>query len=183
MADIFSGLKTKVGNFVLQHRQKKVVRNKRLVNLDEAKTICIVYKVNTQKDFNLVKDLTRGLNTGKKNVLALGFVDRKKIPNYCVAANAGYYYTPKDLNWYGIPRSDYLKTLINKEFDILLDFSLENTLVNRYISALSASCFKVGLHSEYNTGHLDMMIKMEENPELDELILQTLNYLRMFKSK
>jgi len=183
MADFFSGLKKRTGNFVLQRRQKKVMRNKRLVNLDEAQTICIVYKVNTQKDFNLIKDLTKALTSGKKNVLALGFVNRDEIPNYCIAANAGYYFTRKDLNWYGIPRTDYLKGLINKEFDILIDFSLDDTFINRYITSLSVSCFKVGLHTEYNQAHLDMMIRMDDSSELDEFILQTLNYLRMFKSK
>jgi hypothetical protein len=183
MANFLTGLKKRTGYYVLQRRQKNVIRNKRLVNLDEAKTICIVYKVNTQNDFNLIKDLTRVLTSGKKNVLALGFVNRDDIPNYCIAANAGYYFTRKDLNWYGAPRTDYLKGLMKKEFDILIDFSLDDTFINRYISSLSVSCFKVGLHTDYNQAHLDMMIKMEETAELDEFILQTLNYLRMFKSR
>jgi hypothetical protein len=183
MANFLPGLKKRTGYYVLRRRQKNVIRNKRLVNLDEAKSICIVYKVNTQYDFNLIKDLTRVLTAEKKNVMALGFVDREDIPNYCIAANAGYYFTRKDLNWYGVPRSDYLKSFIRQEFDILIDLSLDDTFINRYISSLSVSCFKVGLHTDYNQEHLDMMIKMEEKAELDEFILQTLNYLRMFKSK
>jgi hypothetical protein len=183
MPGLIHSIKSQVGEFILKSRMNKIQRNKKLVNLDEAVTIGIVYKVNNEKLFNTVKDLTKVLTTGKKQVLALGFVDRNDIPNYCVAANAGYYYTRKDLNWWGGPKSDYLKTFLDKEFDILIDLTLEDVYINRYIMALSKSKFKVGGHLRVNEQVLDMMIKMDKNANEEDYILQFLHYLRMFKSK
>ena len=182
MAGIFENIKSTYGKWILKSQFGKVSRHKSLVNLDEAKNIGIVYKVNSEREFNAVKDLTKALTTTKKQVLAIGFVDRNEIPNYCVAANAGFYFSRKDINWFGGPKSDYIKTFINKEFDILIDLTLENVFINRYISSLSRSRFKVGPELGFNQDFLDMMIKMDNNTREEEYILQILHYLRMFKS-
>jgi len=182
MAGIFENIKSTYGNWILKSQFGKVSRHKSLVNLDEAKNIGIVYKVNSEREFNAVKDLTKALTTTKKQVLAIGFVDRNEIPNYCVAANAGFYFSRKDINWFGGPKSDYIKTFINKEFDILIDLTLENVFINRYTSSLSRSRFKVGPELGFNQDFLDMMIKMDNNTREEEYILQILHYLRMFKS-
>ncbi len=182
MAGIISKIGEAYGNWVLKRQIHKRTRDKQLVNLDEARHIGIVYKVNSEREFNAVKDLTKALTTTKKQVLAIGFVDRNDIPNYCVAANAGYYFSRKDINWFGGPKADYIKTFIDKEFDILIDLTLENVYINRYITSLSKSRFKVGPELDFNQSFLDMMIKMDKNTKEEEYILQILNYLRMFKS-
>jgi hypothetical protein len=182
MAGVVANIKQGFGDWILKRQLKKFSRNKKLVNLDEAVQIGIVYKVNSEKVFNAIKDLTKALTSTKKQVLAIGFVDRNDIPNYCVAANAGYYFSRKDLNWYGGPKADYIRTFIEKEFDILIDLTLENVYINRYITGLSRSKFKVGPELEFNQPALDMMIKMDKNAMEEEYILQILHYLRMFKS-
>lgn len=182
MAGIIENIKLTYGNWVLKSQAKKQLRRKTLVNLDEAKQIGIVYKVTSQREFNAVKDLTKALTTTNKQVLAIGFVDRNEIPNYCVAANAGFYFSRKDINWFGGPKSDYIKTFIEKEFDILIDLTLEDIYINRYITSLSKSKFKVGPELGFNQLALDMMIKMDKNTREEEYILQILHYLKMFRS-
>ncbi|MCB2219194.1 MAG: hypothetical protein KQI35_02280 [Bacteroidetes bacterium] len=182
MAGVIENIKRRFGDWILNRQLKKFSRHKKLVNLDEAVQIGIVYKVNSEKVFNAIKDLTKALTSTKKQVLAIGFVDRNDIPNYCVAANAGYYFSRKDLNWYGGPKNDYIKTFIDKEFDILIDLTLENVYINRYITGLSKSKFKVGPELEFTQPALDMMIKMDKDAMEEEYILQILHYLRMFKS-
>ena len=114
--------------------------------------------------------------------MALGFVNRKSIPNYCIAANSGYHFNLKDLNWYGAPKNDYIHEFINKEFDILIDLSLDDVFVFKYISGLSRSKFKVGRHNDNYLDCFDLMIKMEPTATLEAFIEQVVHYLVVFKS-
>ena len=69
MAGVLRNIRLATGNFILHHHEKKLVRKKQLINLDEALTIGIVYKVNNEKVFNTIKDLTKALFKSFSTVL------------------------------------------------------------------------------------------------------------------
>ena len=148
MSSVVLHMKERVGKFLFKSRLKQLKRKKQLVNLNQARTICIAYNVTSQAAFRTVKTMVKELTTKQRQVMALGFINRKSIPNYCVAANSGYYFNLRDLNWYGGPKNDYIKELINKEFDILIDLTLEDVFVLQYVSGLSRSKLKVGRYSK-----------------------------------
>ena len=183
MADFLSGIKLTVGNFVLDRNISRLGRDKKLTNISNARNVGVVYLVSNQGIFNKVKLLIRKLNSPYRQVMALGFVDRDSIPDYCVAANSGYYFDKKDLNWYGAPKNDYVKEFINKEFDIIIDLTLEDVYVLQYIVALSKSKLKVGRFSKSMEKHYDLMIKNDKKVLSDEYIDQILHYLDILKSK
>lgn len=183
MAGLLSIFHQNIAEFVIRRKRKNLDRHRMVINLEEAVTICILYKVTSEKLFNSIRDLTKVLTAERKQVLAFGYVDRKEIPNYCVAANAGYYFCQKDLNWFGGPKSDYLKKFIDKEFDLLIDLTLEDVFINRYLATLSRSKFKVGKHSDLNLQHLDMVIKMDKKAREEDYILQILHYLKTLRRK
>ncbi|MEZ5196278.1 MAG: hypothetical protein R2764_07755 [Bacteroidales bacterium] len=79
MANILSYIKTVTGEFVLDRRLKKLKRNKKAINLNEAKTVGIVYIVSIRKVFNVIKVLVKELTTQKRQVMAMGFVNRNSI--------------------------------------------------------------------------------------------------------
>ena len=181
--DFLSGIKQTIGNFVLDRNISRLERDKKLTNLSDSRTIGIVYLVSNQTVFNKVKLLIRKLNSPYRQVMALGYVDRDSIPDYCVAANSGYYFDRKDLNWYGAPGNDYIKEFINKEFDIIIDLTLEDVYVLQYIVALSKSKLKVGRFSKSMQKYYDLMIKNDQKALSDEYIDQILHYLNILKSK
>ncbi len=182
MAGIIEKIKRKVANYVLNKKLSRLSRDKKLVNLHNARTIGILYNVNSQTTFQIVKTLVKELTSRQRQVMAIGFVNRKSIPNYCIAANSGYHFNLRDLNWYGAPKNDYIHEFINKEFDILIDLSLDDLFVFKYISGLSRSKFKVGRHNDNYLECFDLMIKMEPSATLEAFIEQVIHYLVVFKS-
>ncbi len=183
MSSLVAHMKENVGRFLFKSRLMQVRRKKQLVNLHEAKTICIVYSVTSQEAFRTVKTMVKDLTTKQRQVMALGFINRKSIPNYCVAANAGYYFNLSDLNWYGGPKNDYIKELINKQFDILIDLTLEDVFVLQYVSGLSRSKLKVGRYSKIHENYFDLMINLKKTATLEDFIDHVLHYLIILKRK
>ncbi len=181
--EFISGIKQTIGNFVLERNISRLERDKKLVSLSDARNVGIVYLVSNQGIFNKVKLLIRKLNSPYRQVVALGFVNRDSIPDYCVAANSGYYFDKKDLNWYGAPKNDYVKEFLNKEFDVIIDLTLEDVYVLQYIIALSKSKLKVGRFSKSMQKHYDLMIKNDNDVLSDEYIDQILYYLNILKNK
>ena len=183
MVKILNNIKQSVGEFIFNRKLKNLKRYKKLINLNEARSIGIVYNVNSQTIFNKVKKLTKELTTRQRQVMPIGFVNRRSIPNYCIAPNSGYYFNQRDLNWYGGPRNDYVKEFINKEFDILIDLNMENEYILRYISGLSKSKLKVGSYSKINENYFDFMIKTDKSLSIDIFMEHALHYLLILKSK
>ena len=181
---IVSNIKRRWGRVVLHARAKKLKRNKRLVNLNKAETIGIVYELTDQAIFRKIKLLKKELTTPNRQIVVVGFVNHDEIPNYCIAANSGYYFNIKDLNWYGFPKNDYIAKFVNKEFDIFIDLSLDELFPLRSISALSRSKFKVGRFGNNNKEVFDLMIKLKKGKySFDELSEQIVHYLLILNSK
>ncbi len=183
MASIITKIKQSSGEFFFKQKLNTLSRKKRLINLNEAKSITIVYNVTSQTAFRTVKTLVKDLTTKQRQVMALGFINRKSIPNYCVAANSGYYFNLRDLNWYGGPKNDYLKEFIRKDFDILIDLTMEDVFILKYISGLSRSKLKVGRYSKIHENYFDVMINLDKSSSIDDFIEHVLHYLLILKRK
>lgn len=182
MAGIKSKIQEITGEIVLSRRYSQITRDKAVVNLLEAKSIGLVYKVTDEKLFNAVKRLIKDLTNDKRQVMALGFVDDDTIPDYCVAAFSGYYFNRKALNWYKAPRSDYIIAFINKEYDILIDLSTSNDYILKYIVALSRAKFKVGRQRRGFEKYYDLMLRMKRSASLNEFVDNAVHYLTVLKS-
>jgi hypothetical protein len=181
MAGFIASIKSSTGNYFLGKRIRSLRRSKKLINLHSAEAIGIVYTVSSQEVFDMVKRLVKELTSRQRQVMALGFVNRKTIPNYCIAANSGYHFSLTDLNWYGAPRNAYIAEFMNKEFDILIDLNLENYFVTNYITSLSKAKFKVGRQDDGLQESLDMMIKMKPDATVEAFIEQIIHYLVVLK--
>jgi len=181
---VVANIKSSWGQIVLYSKTKKLKRNKCLINLNNAKTIGIIYELTDEASFMKMKLLKKELTTPNRQIVVVGYVNRDEIPSYCIAANSGYYFNKKDLNWFGYPKNDYIAKLMNKEFDIFIDLSLEEVYAIKSISALSKSKFKVGRYSENNKKLFDLMITLKKGKSsIDELSEQIIHYLLILNCK
>jgi len=183
MNEIINKFRFTIGNFLLNRKLKKNKRERNVVNLDEAKSIALLYNVTDEKRFGVIKKVSQQLSNANRQVMILGYIDDKNIPNYCVAANAGYYFNRKSVNWYGGPKTDYLEQFIQKPFDLFIDFTTEDYIITRYIVGLSNSKFKAGSFSTLHQGYLDMMIESNPNKSFEDYVDHTLHYLKILRSK
>lgn len=154
-------------------------------NLGLSRKVAIVYVVEDEAAHNQVRNYVKRVKEelGISNIMAFGFCDQKVMPHYLHARLNFDAICQKDLNWYRIPQGNAVQNFMAEEFEILIDFTLEDRLPVQYIMAKSRARFKVGRWSESNKRILDMMIDMAGSKSLPQLIQQVHHYLLMVNSK
>lgn len=180
---MFTGLKKEIGNFMFHRAMKKVARKKQMVNLQDARSIGIIYLVTDEKAFRLIKSIQKNLSDRKREVMVVGYIDSPDIPTYCIVPDSGYFFNQHDINWLSIPKNDYLNKFVQKKFDILIDLSDDNMFTLKYISGLSVAKLKVGKYSKEHEKIMDLMINAKKDKSIEFFIDQSLFYLRTINNK
>lgn len=156
-----SGIRSKVGNYVLQKNVKRLKRKMQSCNLRKAASIGILFNASHVFSFEIIKNFVKDLSTSTQEIVVLGFVDSKQMIDHYLYRKGFEFFTLNELNWYKKPEGNVIKEFINKEFDILFFLSLEDIYPLRYILALSKAKFKAGKYFE-NDEYLDFMIDIEK---------------------
>ena len=153
------------------------------VNFDAAKKIGLLYDATDMKNFEVVKDYVKEVRSKQKEVLALGFVDKKVLPQNQFAQLGLDFFTRKNLNWQLFPDSLEVKNFIREPFDIVVNLSDNTIFPLRYIAAVSKAKFRVGRFDTSSLPCYDMMIEAAPETDLKQFIRQAEDYLRKIKSK
>ena len=180
---VVQSIKNTFGNYFLSQERKSVRRNKIFMNMEEAKTIGIVFDATDKEDFDLVKKYVTYLKEMKKKVKAIGFFNQKETPPMAYSKLEYDFFSLKDLSWNNIPNSIYVKNFIADEYDILLDLNLNDLFPLRYISSLSKARFKAGKKNEKNNSIFDMMIELGKGKNLKFFLKNIDTYLFVINKK
>jgi hypothetical protein len=180
---VFEKFKYSAWSFYFQKEVEKLSRERKAYNLSDAKKIGVLYDASEEAIYKKVSDFVSYLQNQKKLVKALGYLNQKMTPHYCMPKLAYDFYSVKDLNWYYKPNNNFVKDFIEEEFDIVIDLNLNENLSSKYISGVSKAKFKVGIYDERNSDYYDMMIKVEDKNNLNEFIKQILHYLNILNSR
>jgi hypothetical protein len=156
-----------------------LVRNREMMSISDSKTIGIVFEASDKEEFELVKKYVLYLREQKKKVKAIGYFSGGETPTLTFSKLEYDFFSKKDLNWYGKPNDKFVHNFIEEEFDILIDMDIHNHFALRYVSAISRSRFKVGLHSTENEAVFDLMIEGMEGKGLKYYLRQVDTYLQM----
>jgi hypothetical protein len=159
--DIFENTKRFIRERAIRSHLKAKKREMASCNIEQAKTIGILFNATHSVAFDIVKDLVKDMGKYKANVLALGYVDSKQLIDHYLYRKGFDFFTRAQLNWFGKPNTDNVSDFIKKPFDILLDLSLDNPFPVKYVLACSAAKFKAGRYST-DQEHLDFMIDIEK---------------------
>lgn len=179
---IFAKIKEKIGRSILNSKLKKTHRKRAVFNFDTASTVGIIFNATSEESYTITKEFVKFLESKKLKVERLGFVDNKELRDFYKQTPTAKYFSKKNINWYGKPKSPDVDEFINKEFDILIDLSLIDEYPIIYISSLSKAKFKVGRFSG-KAEFLDFMIDISENPTHKFLIEQIKRYLSQLNVK
>ncbi len=79
----------------------------------------------------------------------LCYIDECQVPHYCLEQLTADYISKANLNWYGKPQFPIYQDFIDKDFDILIDFSQKETSALQTILSLSKAKFIVGFLPEF----------------------------------
>ncbi len=161
-------IKTAIGIRMLEKKLKNRHRSVAVCNIQLARKVGIVYNATEFVSFEIIKDFAKQLSQHSE-VTILGYVNSKKLIDHYLYRKGFDFFSRNDLNWYYKPVSEVTESFIRKDFDILIDLSLEKYYPLQYIVALSPAAFKVGKFSS-DDKWLDLMIDMEkENEQMKKL--------------
>ena len=172
-------IKHKIGQWVFQRELKQNKRIKSVCNLNDAKSIGILFEATTKEQIDQVKPLVDYFFGLKKNVKAFGYVNSKKFEECHIPKLQYDFFNLKDLNWYYKPQNDYINNFIKKEHDILINLSDSKCIPIKYLVASSVARFKVGKHDDGYEIY-DLMINLNKKEDnMKKLISEIAKYLKV----
>ena len=171
-----------LGQYRFMKEMKRINRKPEIVSFDDANKIGLLYDATEEHDSETVKNYVKSLRANsKKDILALGFVDKKVLHQSQYAQVGLDFFTQKDLNFQMIPNDTVVKNFINNNFDILINVDNGKCFPLRYISAMSKARFRVGRYSNTNIVYFDMMVKLKGEIPIRTAIDEIEHFLRLIK--
>ena len=171
--------KHKIGQWIFHRELKLNKRKKSVSNLDDAKSIGILFEATSKEQILEVKPLVDYFFKLRKDVKAFGYVNSKKFDECHIPKLQYDFFNLKDLNWYYKPQNDYILNFVKKEYDILINLSDSNCIPLKYLVASSPVRFKVGKHEEGYEIY-DLMIKLDKKDDnMKKLISEIAKYLKV----
>jgi len=164
-------------NKELQQRRRKV----RLITLERAATIGILYNLFTEDDFKVMSRFIKKLQEQGKKVKAIAYNGGKIVPPFYNETLTQDLILEKQLTRLSFPKVPFVSEFIESQFDILFDFSMEHNFPVFYLGALSSAGFKIGLNEDNRVPYFDLVITPESNSSLEKHIESTLLYLEQIK--
>jgi hypothetical protein len=180
---IITNIRKSAGSFALRREASRVSRNRKIMNLDEAGSIGVVYFLPDEPVYRKISVYVKKLQDMGKRVKALGYVESKHLTGQFLPKLSYDFFFPSGLSWNYKPTSTEAREFIDCEFDILIDLSTENSLPLLFIAGLSRAKFKVGMQRDASAAYLDMMISLQEKDGLEELITQIDHYISIINKK
>lgn len=172
-------IKSQIGNYFLKQDQQLLKRNRMLFNLQDAKSIGIIFDASNKEDFELVKKYVNYLKEMRKKVKVIGFFSSKEVPALTYSKLEYDFFTSKQTNWYGKPSDVFIDNFIEEENDILIDLNIHEKFPLKYIAAICKAKFKVGKTIDDTHNIYDLMIQIDQPNSLKYFLRQVDTYLLM----
>lgn len=166
-----------IGKYFFKQELSKTGRDHKLINLEKARCVGILYTLDDLLVYDVVSEFVTLLQRKHIEVKALGFVKNRNLISRFLPKLSYDFFSKKDINWFYRPIHTKVKDFIEKEFDILIDLSLQDSFALQYISGLSRSFCRVGKFSEENTHYYDLLFDVNPSVTLPVYIQQITHYL------
>lgn len=169
-------IKLKLANWLLKRRQKATKRRKGVFNFDTAKTVGVLFSLDQNHSFKIIKDFLDFLASKKIQTFTLAYCPYKEIPDNYIGVSRINIFTAKDLNWLDIPTDPIVEKFTTKHFDILFDLSPAGQFPSKYVNNLSQARFKIGIEANSGKEH-DMMFRIENEQDTQYFVDQIKYYI------
>ena len=164
------GLKSKIANWILNSKMSSVTRDKKVFNIDTARTVAVLWVIDQKESFDRVeKELIN------KGIITSGlcyFPDKKSVIPEEITG-----FTRKQTSWFEIPKGELTEAFTHQKFDILIDLTGQRVFPMVVITAMSQAAFKIG-YAGNAVNHFDWNIEFGEQPDTSQLAEQILYYIK-----
>ena len=162
--------------FVLKTKLKQHDREKEMSSLNSAKTVGIVCLVDLEDNWKIIQDVIKEFQAKGAKVEVMGVFYGNVKPLWFIETLNVTLCTEKELGIFQIPTGMHITEFLSTKFDLLINFSIKDKFAPFYIAALSSAKFKIGLDSEQNRNHFDMLLKLEQT-DIKEYKNHLMHYL------
>jgi len=181
--ELFRETRVKIGNSILSKKGEGVKRKLFYSNINQIKTIGIVWDASKTSDFSSLSKFYQKMHERNIDVRILGYFPGKELPDQYTALRYLTCIRKNEVSLFYIPTSAEAGVFINTPFDILIDLNFDMIFTLRYISNLSAARLKVGLfNSESSSSTFDLMMEIKKPVVIENYLTQVIHYLEMINS-
>lgn len=174
---VMDNIKRKLSDISFQ-RKGSPNREVKAINIKHAQTVGIVYRADNDETKELVERYVKFLKEYKIKCKTLGYYDMDELPRYVAPKLEFDYFLKKDLNWKLETQASEVLNFNQSEFDILIDTTVEEDDVIRFIVKQSIARFKVG-GAKKDVDDLDFTINLRPEEGVRQLMKELDNYLHL----
>jgi len=161
---------------------KKEGRNKKIAGYKQYTSFGILYDASTEENYKRITLLVKDLQHDQKKVKTLGFVDQKKMPEYSFPKLTFEFCNKKAFALNYQPQTQGVKDFLSQKYDVIIDLSNTEFFHLKFVAALSDAPLKVGRFHKKYVDLFDIMLELKEDAPIDEVIKQTMYYLKMINN-
>ncbi len=176
-------LRNKLSNYLLKKEIRNASRTTEVISFSKVRKIGILYDATNDHDYELMKNYVRQLMALSKDVVALGYFNKKELPNTRFMKLGLDFFTRKSLNWKMKPIHPIVNNFTTRDVDLLLVFNTERSIPLAHVANQVPAKFKIGLYDKHYSGMFDFMIKTESKPTLKQMLEQVSHYLNLIKNE
>lgn len=181
--ELFRGIRMNIGSSILG---KKILRARRKIsytNISSIQKIGIVWDATRTGDFASLSRFHQKMLERNVDVKIIGYYPGKELPDKYTAIRFLSIIRRNELSFFYLPVSTEADVFMNSRFDVLIDINFNKEFPLKYISALSAASFKVGLfNSETDSAIFDLMMEIKKPVQVEGYLDQVIHYLEMINS-
>ncbi|HYG51335.1 MAG TPA: hypothetical protein VD905_10555 [Flavobacteriales bacterium] len=170
---LFDGIKRRLAQSNYRREFKNYKRSGKVYNMDEARSVAILYHLDNEETFSIIKKYVKYLKEeeGIKRIMAVGYYDgdEKAVPAYVSPKLEFDFLLRHEHAKSGKPSGNIVKNFVEQDYDILVDLTYDKKLPLMYVLNWSVARFKVGVHQEENLQFYDLNI-IQNNKSLTDLI-------------
>lgn len=152
---------------------KKKEQKRQPISLQNAKKIGFLFHAENIKWNEVLLQFSEHLKQHHKDVQLLGYVSKRDI----ASSYPFPYISDKDTTWYGKPGGGTTGYFTRSPFDLMINFCTDECLPLEYITAVSASKFRVGFNKDIHNANYDLILISNEKHNISNLIQNLEKYL------
>jgi hypothetical protein len=189
--NLLQQIRTTAGNYFLKKGIASLKRNKKLVNINSAVSIGILFELTEESVYYSIQKYFQKFQEKKVKVKALGYASNKLATNNFLPVLSFDFFSNKQMNWLSIPKAQCIHDFVDTDFDICINIASDKVFPLKYIAGMSKARLKVGAYSDempvkqYKdlASIYDIMLLAEDNHDQIKFLENIHEYLTLLNPK